>query len=101
MEDIIWEKKRKPEKKDKSKIRAIAKRLEDESKASRIEKEVTIGFNADQFIVRLPKELSDYMRLKAKEAKEKKYKFKVLLDVSEHDSKDNFFRGSFEVNKNV
>ena len=101
MEKITWEKRGgKIDKKSKEKVESLIEDVKQGDKKPLIEREVTIGFNADQFILRLPRELSEYLQLNPIKAGEKKYKFKFILDTSEHNKKGKIFKGNFEVIKN-
>lgn len=101
MEKIGWEKKKgKIDKKIKEERAKIIENVKQGERKPNIEREVTIGFNADQFIIRFPRELSEYLQLNSKSAKDKKYKFKMILDTSKHTRKDKCFKGNFEVMKN-
>ncbi len=100
MDKIIWEKEEEVNKKNKKKRDKIFERVGKEKRFGIIDKDVIIGFNANQFIVRLPREISKYLKLKEKKAKDKKYKFKIILDTSKNKSDDKKVTGGFEIIKN-
>ena len=101
MEKITWEKKEgKIGTKSMKEREEIIKDVKQGEKNPSIEREVTIGFNANQFFIRFPREFSEYLQLNSKKAGEKKYRFKIILDTSQHNRKDKIFKGNFEVTKN-
>lgn len=100
MENIIWEKKKRIDKKLNEERIKIIQGVRSEGEKSFMEKTVIIGFNADQFFIRFPREFSEYLSFNQKEAKNKKYKFKIILDVSEYSKEDDHVKGIFEVIKN-
>ena len=98
MAEIKWEKKKGASEK---KLEKVIEYVERDKTAPAIEDSVVIGFNAGQFFVRFPRELSNYMCLDPQEAQNKKYRFKVKLDTTKYEPTDIKFEGTFEVTKNA
>lgn len=96
MKEVGWEKK----KKDWKIKKIVDKHRGHLSKVPLIDKKMTIGFNADQFIIRFPKEFSDFIQLNPKDAQNNKYIFNITLDTSKYKPEDKHFKGTFEVIKN-
>jgi len=97
MKEIVWEKKKEFSEKKGEKI---LEKIMRGDKRPPLEKEITIGFNADQFFVRLPKQFSESLQLKSEQAKEKKYKFKISWYALKGIEKNKSIKGTFEVIKN-
>lgn len=94
MEEKGWERKRMGKELEEEREKVLAK-VRQEKEGSFIKKDVKIGFTADQFIVRLPIQLSQHIKLNPKKIKE--YRFRFIWGAGNPD--DKIFKGNFEVIK--
>jgi len=95
MENIIWEEKKAEDKKAIKTQQEILSKISQNTQEGNLEKEVAMGFSANQFIVRLPSILARHSHVDPEKAKNCSFKFK--WNPKGFDSKTKTLKGEFTI----
>jgi len=99
MEKVRWKRKKEESQRDAERKEILQSMVKGEEMVF-MEREVTIGYNSGQFIVRLPSDFAQHIGLESKKAKNKIYKLKLKINTSTQDKNSKLIKGNFEVTKN-
>ncbi len=97
MGKIIWEKEKVDEKSVDKEQKDILKGLSTPMQKGEIEKNVALSHTANQFIIRLPTQLTQFLKLDPKKAGE--YEMKIKWSSTDFDENTKTLKGNFEIKK--
>lgn len=98
MGKIIWEKNKVEEKSVVEERKEVKKLIRTSREEKTVEKNISMGFTANQFIIRLPTQLTQLMKLDPKKAGD--YGMKIKWSSSDFDEKTGSIKGEFKIEKN-
>lgn len=96
MGQIKWQKKKVDEKIVEDRLREVVKNVRSTREEKHIEKNVSLGYTANQFIIRLPTQLTTLLKLDPKKTTE--YKMKVKWSSSDL-TEDGSIKGEFKIER--
>ena len=97
MGKIVWEKNKIEENSVEKEQEEILKRITKPVQKGFIEKNVSLSHTANQFIIRLPTQLTQFLKLDPKKAGD--YKMKIKWSSADFDEKTDSIKGEFEIKK--